>query len=356
MTDETEDLQVEDIDFKPLIALVASGQTLTERDAERAFDIIMTGNATPAQIGAFLMGLRVRGETVDEITAAARVLRSKAVSVQAPEDAIDVVGTGGDGVGTYNISTAASIVAAAAGARVAKHGNRAASSRSGSADVLGELGLNLDAPPEVFLRCMEETGIGFMFAQRYHGAMKHVGPMRYELGVRTIFNLLGPLANPVAATFELMGIYSEQWLEPIAETLGRLGLKRAWVVHGSDGLDEITTTGPTHVAEFHQGTVRRFQIVPEDAGLPRASLEDLKGDDAAFNARAIRDLFAGVRSPYRDVVLLNAAAAIVITGLEDTLRDGVGRAAAAIDSGRAGQVLDLLVRLSNEPPPAGEAP
>lgn len=338
-----------EIDLKPLIARVAAGQYLTEEDAIAAFNVIMTGHATPAQIGAFLMGLRVRGETVDEITAAARVMRSKGTPVSAPSNAIDVVGTGGDGVGTYNISTAAAIVAAACGVKVAKHGNRAASSKSGSADVLGELGVNLDAGPEIIARCMADIGIGFMFAQRFHGAMKHVGPMRTELGIRTIFNLLGPLANPVEARFELMGIFSEQWLEPLAQVLGRLGLERAWVVHGSDGLDEITTTGPTYVAEYHKGTVRRFIITPEEAGLPVASLDDLKGADPAHNASAIRDMLSGARSAYRDVVLLNAAAAIVITGGAISLADGVQMAAKAVDTGVARDVLARLVTVSNTP-------
>ncbi len=344
-------------DMKALIAMAATGRPLGEQDAARAFEAIMSGNATPAQMGAFLMALRVRGETVEEITGAARVMRAKATRIKAPDDAIDVVGTGGDAAGTYNISTGAAIVTAACGVTVAKHGNRAASSKSGSADVLGALGVNLDAPMAAIEKSIAEAGIGFMFAQRHHSAMKHVAPVRGELGTRTIFNLLGPLANPAGAKRELMGVYAAEWVEPLAEVLGRLGAERAWVVHGSDGLDEITTTGPTSVAEFRAGLVRTFTITPEDAGLSRATPADLKGGDPETNAAVIRAMLGGESGAYRDIVVLNAGAALVVAGKAETLAEGAAKAAAAIDDGKALKTLEHMVRITNEAVPgdAGEA-
>ncbi|CCG07169.1 anthranilate phosphoribosyltransferase [Pararhodospirillum photometricum] len=337
----------DDIDMKPLIAMVATGRPLSEADAARAFEAIMSGNATPAQMGAFLMALRVRGETVEEITAAARIMRAKATPITAPEGAIDLVGTGGDCAGTYNISTAAALVTAACGVPVAKHGNRAASSKSGSADVLAALGINLEAEPTRVEASLREVGIGFMFAQRHHSAMKHVAPVRGELGTRTLFNLLGPLANPAGARFELMGVFADTWVEPLAQVLGRLGAERAWVVHGSDGLDEVTTTGPTLVAEYRAGVVRRFTITPGDAGLPVAKPEDLKGGDPATNADAVRALLAGQPGPYRDIVVLNAAAALVVAGRASSLSEGAAQAQAAIDSGKALDVLTRMVAVTN---------
>ncbi|ABC22696.1 anthranilate phosphoribosyltransferase [Rhodospirillum rubrum] len=336
-------------DIKGLIAMVATGRPLSEADATRAFEAIMSGNATPAQIGGFLMALRVRGETVAEITAAARTMRDKAARIQAPAGAIDIVGTGGDCAGTYNISTAAALVTAACGVPVAKHGNRAASSKSGSADVLAALGVNLDADLALVERSIAEVGIGFMFAQRHHSAMKHVAPARSELGTRTIFNLLGPLANPAGARFELMGVFAQEWVEPLAEVLGRLGAERAWVVHGSDGLDEITTTGPTHVAEFRGGVVRSFDITPADAGLPLAKAEDLQGADPEANAQALRALLEGVKTPYRDIVVFNAAAALVVAGAAEDLATGAARAAQAIDSGAAKDTLARMIAIIGAP-------
>lgn len=344
--------------MKEVIATVATGATLSEADAERAFEVIMSGAATPSQIGGFLMALRVRGETVEEITGAARTMRAKAARIEAPEGAVDTCGTGGDASGTYNVSTCAAIVVAACGVPVAKHGNRAASSRSGSADVLAALGVNLDAPHEVVEQAIREAGIGFMMAPRHHSAMRHVMPTRTELGTRTLFNLLGPLSNPANARFQVLGVFAHAWIEPLAQTLARLGTERAWVVHGSDGLDEITVTGATYVAELKSGTVSTFEVTPEDAGLSRASMEDLRGGDAAHNAEAIRRVLSGEPSAYRDIVLMNAGAALLVAGRAESLRAGVETAAAAIDSGKATATLDHMVRITNgestpEPETAG---
>lgn len=333
--------------LKEFLPRLATGATLTETEAEAAFNVIMSGEATPAQIGAFLMALRVRGETVDEITAAAKIMRAKATRVQAPADAIDTCGTGGDASGTFNISTGAALVVAACGVPVAKHGNRAASSKSGSADVLQALGVNLDAETGRVEEAMRNINIGFLMAPRHHSAMRHVGPVRTELGTRTIFNLLGPLSNPAGARRQLMGVFSDQWLEPLATVLGRLGAIRAMVVHGADGLDEITTTGVTHVAEFKDGKVTRYDVTPEDADLSRAHPNDLKGGDAEENAGFIRDLLDGKAGPYRDIVCLNAGAALMVADKAATLKDGAAMAAAAIDSGKAKQTLADLVTISN---------
>jgi anthranilate phosphoribosyltransferase len=333
--------------LKPFIARVATGASLTEDEAAEAFDIIMSGEATASQIGGFLMALRVRGETVDEITGAARIMRAKALTLEAPEGAIDCCGTGGDGAGTYNISTAVSFVLAGAGVPVAKHGNRALSSRSGAADVLAALGVNIDADMELVKRALWEANLCFLMAPRHHGAMRHVGPTRVELGTRTIFNLLGPLSNPAGTRRQLVGVFSEQWLEPLAAVLGKLGAERAWVVHGSDGLDEVTTTGPTTIAEWHDGGVRVFQVHPEEVGLARALPDDLKGADAEANAAMLRALLSGTPGAYRDVVLLNAAAALIVAGRAETLQDGAALAAEIIDSGRARLALDRLVAITN---------
>jgi len=335
-------------DLKPFLAKVADGGALTESEAEAAFDVIMTGGATPAQMGAFVMALRVRGETVEELTGAARILRAKVLKVEAPEGAIDTCGTGGDGAGTYNISTAVALVVAACGVAVAKHGNRAVSSKSGTADVLAELGVNLDASPDVVAKALREANIGFLFAQKHHTAMKHVAPVRAELAQRTIFNLIGPLSNPAHATRQLMGVYARKWVEPLAQTLGRLGSQRAWVVHGSDGLDEITTTGVTYIAELKDGSVTTFELTPEDAGVKRASPDELKGGDVAHNAAALRTLLFGRGGAYRDIVTLNAGAALLIAGKVTDLKDGVAMALDGIMSGRAKKALDTLVAISNE--------
>jgi anthranilate phosphoribosyltransferase len=333
--------------FKPLIAKVAAGATLTRAEAAGAFDAILSGEVTPSQMGGFLMALRVRGETVDEITGAVSAMRSKMVTVKAPPEAIDIVGTGGDNSGSYNISTLASIITAGCGAPVAKHGNRAASSRSGTADTLGVLGVKLGLPPEGVERCIREAGIGFMMAPTHHAAMRHVGPTRVELGTRTIFNLLGPLANPAGAKRQVIGVFSAAWLEPMAEVLRNLGSERVWITCGSDGLDEITTTGPTKITELKDGAIRSFEVTPEEAGLSRVEPAALKGGDPVHNAEALRKALAGHPGPYRDVALLNAAAALLVAGRAATLADGVAQGAKAIDSGAARETLDRLIAVSN---------
>jgi anthranilate phosphoribosyltransferase len=334
-------------DLRPLIARVAAGERLSEADAEAAFEIIMSGDATPSQMGGLLMGMRVRGESVDEITGAARIMRSKAVTIDAPPGTIDTVGTGGDASGTFNISTATGLVVAGAGVPVAKHGNRAFSSKSGAADVLTALGVNIECEMAIVRQCLWEIGICFLMAPRHHGAMRHVGPTRVELATRTIFNLLGPLSNPAGAKRLLVGVFAPQWVVPMAEVLGRLGAEHAWVVHGS-GLDEITTAGVTSVAEFKDGGVRSFEVTPEDAGLPRATLDDLKGGEPAHNAALMRDVLGGEKGRLRDIVLLNAAAALIIAGRAADLRDGAAIAVDSIDSGKAAGVLDRLIAETNK--------
>lgn len=333
--------------FRPFIARVSTGEPLTREEATEAFDIIMSGEATPAQIGAFLMALRVRGETVDEIAGAVSVMRAKMIPVDAPADAIDVVGTGGDGAGSYNISTCASFIVAGAGVPVAKHGNRALSSKSGSADVLKALGINLDLTPERISACIRDAGIGFMFAPNHHSAMKHVGPVRVELGIRTIFNILGPLSNPAGVKRMMVGVFAPAWVEPIAHALAALGTEHAWVVHGSDGLDEITGTGKTFAAEVKNGAVRVFDIHPEDLGLICCTAQDLKGGDSTFNAAALRNVLDGAHNAYRDVSVLNAAAGLVVAGKADTLADAVVLAGQSIDSGAAKARLERLIKVSN---------
>jgi len=334
-------------DLKPLIGKIADQHHLSQEEAASAFDTIMSGGATPSQIGAFLMGLRVKGETVDEIAGAVSVMRGKMVPVSAPEHAIDIVGTGGDAKGTYNISTCSALVAAGAGAVVAKHGNRALSSKSGAADVLKALGVNIELGPDDIARCIEKAGIGFMFAPMHHPAMKNVGPTRVEMGTRTIFNLLGPLSNPAGVQSYLMGVFSPQWLEPLAHVLHALGAKSAYVVHG-EGMDEMTTTGETQIAKLENGTVTVETVTPEDFGLTRVELAALVGGEAEENAAAIRKTLAGEKGPLRDIVLLNAGTALVVAGLADTISDGIAKAADAIDSGKATGVLDALVQASNE--------
>ena len=333
--------------LKPLLAVIAGGGMLSRAEAEAAFDHLLSGDASQAQMGAFLMGLRVRGETIEEITGAVAAMRARMLRVSAPANAIDVVGTGGDGHGTYNVSTLAAMIVAACGVPVAKHGNRAASSRSGSSDVLTSLGVAIGLGRAEVERCIAEVGLGFMAAPTHHAAMRHIGAVRSELGTRTIFNLLGPLSNPAGVTRLLVGVYSDAWLEPLAEVLGALGAERAWMVHGSDGLDEITTTGPTHVVAW-EGSIRRFTIDPESLGITRVTLADLKGGDAAHNATALRAVLAGETGPYRDIACLNAAAALVVAGTAPALAEGLMQARAALDTGRAREVLDKLVRVSQE--------
>ncbi|HCS68414.1 MAG TPA: anthranilate phosphoribosyltransferase [Rhodospirillaceae bacterium] len=333
--------------LKPFLAKVADGTALTAQEAEDAFAVIMSGEATSAQIAGLLMALRVRGETVDEITGAVRAMRAKMLPVTAPAGAIDVVGTGGDGSGTFNISTGAALVVAGCGVPVAKHGNRALSSKSGAADVLTSLGVNLDAELPLVERAIAEAGIGFLMAPRHHAAMKHVMPARVEMGVRTIFNILGPLSNPAGVTRQFTGVFARQWVEPLAQVLKNLGSEACWVVHGEDGLDELTTTGPSFVAQLKDGAITTFAVTPADAGLPTARPEDLKGGSPEVNAQAIRDLVAGKKGPYRDIVLLNAAASLVVAGKVDDLTSGVAKAAQAIDGGAAAQALDRLVAITN---------
>src|SRR5215468_2590392 len=334
-------------DFKALIAKVATGATLSREEAAGAFDRMMSGEATPSQMGGLLMALRVRGETVEEITGAVTTMRAKMLGVKAPPDAVDVVGTGGDASGSLNISTCAAFIVAGAGVPVAKHGNRALSSQSGSADVLTALGVKIDIPPETITACIKTAGIGFMFAPAHHPAMKHVGPTRVELGTRTIFNLLGPLSNPAGVKRQMVGVFSRQWVEPLAHVLKNLGSERAYVVHGSDGLDEITTSGPTAVAALENGTVRTFEIVPENVGIARVKPEALRGGDADANAAALRAVLEGRKSPYRDVAAINAAAALVVAAKAKTLADGMKLAQHAIDSGEAEGRLGRLIAVSN---------
>jgi anthranilate phosphoribosyltransferase len=334
-------------DFKSLLAVVAQGKSLSQEQAEQAFNAMMTGEVTPSQIGAFLMALRVRGETVEEITAAVKVMREKMTRIEAPAGAIDVCGTGGDHAGTYNVSTPVAIVCAACGVAVAKHGNRAASSKSGAADVLAVLGVNIEDDMAVVQRALHEVGTCFMWAPKHHSAMKHVGPTRVELGTRTVFNLMGPMSNPAGVKRQLLGVFSPDWQEPMANVLRNLGTEHAWLVHGSDGLDEITTTGPTRIVELRHGAIRTFTMAPEDYGIARSDPTMLKGDDAQANAAAIRQLFAGAPSPYRDIVLMNAAAALVIAERVPDMPAGLRMAAEAIDGGRANQVLAALVRVTN---------
>ena len=333
--------------LKRLMQKVATGASLTEDEIKDAFELMMSGVATPAQMAAFLMGLRVRGETLAEITGACRLMREKMLPIEAPPDAVDIVGTGGDGHNTYNVSTCAAIVAAGAGVPVAKHGNRAVSSLSGASDVLTALGVKIDVPPLVISRAIAEAGVGFMWAPLHHPAMKSWAPARAELGVRTLLNLLGPLANPAGVKRQVVGVYAPAWTVPIAEALKSLGSEHAWVVHGSDGLDEITTTGPTRVAELKDGKVSSFEVRPEDAGLPRATLADLKGGDATANAAAIRVVLAGEPGAFRDIVLLNAGAALIVGGKAATLREAAERAARSLDTGAAARALDKLVAVTN---------
>jgi anthranilate phosphoribosyltransferase len=333
-------------DFKALIAKVAAGASLTRDEAAAAFDRMMSGEATPSQMGGLLMALRVRGETVDEITGAVTTMRGKMLGVKAPADAVDVVGTGGDASGSYNISTCAAFIVAGAGVPVAKHGNRALSSKSGAADVLGALGVTIDQTPEQVSRCITDAGIGFMFAPAHHPAMKNVGPTRVELGTRTIFNLLGPLSNPASVKRQMIGTFSKHWIEPMAQVLNNLGSECVWVVHGSDGLDEITTAGPTSVAELKNGKVRTFEIMPEDAGLARVKPDALKGGDATENAKALLDVLKGKKNAFREVAVLNAAAALIVAGKAENLKEGATLAAKSIDSGEAEGRLDRLIAVS----------
>ncbi|MET0219297.1 MAG: anthranilate phosphoribosyltransferase [Tardiphaga sp.] len=333
--------------LRAIIARVATGATLSREEAASAFDSMMSGEATPSLRGGLLMALRVRGETVDEITGAVEAMRAKMLRVKAPAGAVDVVGTGGDGSGSVNVSTCASFIVAGCGVPVAKHGNRALSSKSGAADVLAALGVKIDLTPAEVTRCLSETGIGFMFAPAHHPAMKNVGPTRVELATRTIFNLLGPLSNPADVKHQMVGVFSRQWVLPLAQVLKNLGSEAAWVVHGSDGLDEITLTGPTFVAALEHGNIRSFEITPEDAGLPRAGADALKGGDAQANAIALQSVLDGMPSAFRDVALFNAAAALLVAGKVKDLKEGVALGRTSLDSGAALKKLQQLAAVSN---------
>jgi anthranilate phosphoribosyltransferase len=334
-------------DLKATIARVAAGERLSRTEAEAAFDIIMSGAATPVQLGAFLTGLRLRGETVDEIAGAVATMRAKMTPVEAPADAIDVVGTGGDASGSYNISTASAFVVAGTGVPVAKHGNRALSSKSGAADTLSALGVRIDLAPAEISTCIREAGIGFMFAPAHHSAMRHVGPARTELGFRTIFNLVGPLSNPASVKRYLLGVFAPDWVEPLADVLLNLGAESAWVVHGAGGLDEMSPAGETKVARLKDGKVTTYSVTPADAGLRTWPFEAIKGGDAVHNAEALRAVLGGQPGAYRDTVLLNAGAALVVAGRADDLKQGAAMAAESIDRGNASDRLARLIAVSN---------
>ena len=336
--------------MKAVLARLAAGERLAESEAEAAFGMIMAGEATPAQIAGLLMAMRVRGETVAEMTGAVRAMRARMLAVEAPPGAIDIVGTGGDMAGTLNISTAAALVVAGAGVKVAKHGNRALSSRSGAADAMSALGIPvMETPIEALPHILAEAGMCFLMAPRHHSALRHAAGPRMELGTRTIFNLLGPLANPARVKRQMTGAFSAEWLRPMAETLARLGTERAWLVHGM-GLDELTLAGPSHVVELKDGSLREFQVTPEEAGLSRAPPEALRGGEPAENAAALLGLLEGAQGPYRDCVLLNAAAALIVAGRATTLREGADMAARSLDAGAALDVLRKL-RAAAAPPP-----
>jgi anthranilate phosphoribosyltransferase len=333
--------------FKALLAKVATGAALTVDESAQAFDRMMSGEATPSQMGALLMALRLRGETVEEITGAVRTMRAKMLAVAAPPEAVDIVGTGGDASGSYNISTCAAFIVAGVGVPIAKHGNRALSSRCGAADVLGALGVRIDLTPDAITGCIREAGIGFMFAPNHHPAMKHVGPTRVEIGTRTIFNLLGPLSNPAGVKRQMVGVFSRQWVEPIAHVLQHLGCERAIVVHGSDGLDEITTAGPTYVASLENATVRTFELTPEAVGLQPVEALALRGGSAQENADALHSVLKGTRCPFRDVAVFNAAAALLVADRAKTFQEGIALAQRSIDSGEAEGRLQRLIAVSN---------
>lgn len=345
--------------IKEAIAKAIRREDLTQGEMEQAMEEIMTGQATPAQIGAFLTALRMKGETVDEIAGAARVMRAKATRIDVSnhllnidrdeinvedETVLDTCGTGGDGTNTFNISTATALVAAGAGVRVAKHGNRAVSSVCGSADVLECLGVRLDIPPDAVASCIRDLGIGFLYAPLFHGAMKHAAAPRRELGIRTIFNLLGPLTNPAGATVQILGVYDQALTDKMARVLGKLGSREAFVVCGEGTFDEISICGPTRVSHLKDGVVKSFEVVPEDFGFTRSPAEAIRGGDARENARIIRQLLDGERGPRRDIVLMNAAAAFMVAGLDGNLKAGIERAAGSIDAGHAREKLNALIQ------------
>lgn len=335
-------------DFPVLLGRLAAGQPLDAAEADMAFATIMGGDVPPAIIGAFLMGLKMHGEGADDLAAAARALRARAVPVSAPDTAVDTCGTGGDGLSTLNVSTAVAIVVAACGVPVAKHGNRSATSKSSSAGVLEALGLKVDAAVPVVQRCLDTLGITFMLANAHHPAMRAVADVRRQLGIPTIFNLVGPLSNPASIRRQVVGVFGEQWLDRMAEALAQLGTRHAWVVYGAGGMDELSLAGPSHVAELRDGAVRRFTLMPADAGLAEAPVDAIRGGDVDHNAAALRRLLAGEPGAYRDTVLYNAAAALIVGGRATTLTDGVAQAARVLDNGAAGTLLDRWVALTQE--------
>lgn len=330
------------------IQAIARGLPLEESVLEGAFDTLLSGEAAPEEVGAFLTGLTVRGETANELIAGARIMRRHGRRVAVDGPLLDTCGTGGLPWKSLNTSTASAIVIAASGGRVAKHGNRSVPPKTGSADVLESLGLQLELSDTAFRACLDTAGVGFLFARNYHSAMRHVAPIRHKLGIRTIFNLLGPLSNPAGAEYSVLGVYDKHWVTPMAEALKALGTRRAWVVHGLAGIDEISISGPTEVCEVTPESIRHFQIDPSDAGLPSHPLSTLEGGAPEENTAAIRDLLDGREGPFRDIVLINAAAGLHVSGLAADLRSGVERAAAAIDSGAARETLNRLVRTSQE--------
>jgi anthranilate phosphoribosyltransferase len=334
-------------DLKSILSKAAEAKPLSRDEARQAFNILMSGEATPTQIGGFLMALRVRGETVDEITGAVEVMREKMIRVAAPADAIDIVGTGGDGSGSFNISTCAAFIAAGAGLHVAKHGNRALSSKSGAADVLMALGVKVDASPETISACIAEAGLGFMFAPAHHNSMKHVGPSRVELGTRTIFNLLGPLSNPAGAKRQVTGVFSRAWVEPLAQVLKNLGSEACWICHGEGGMDEIAPYGTTWVTALKHGKLTSFEITPEQCGIKRSSRTDLTGGDANHNAKALRDVLVGKPSAYADAAMMTAAAALIVADRSADLVQAIAKSREAIKSGAAADRLEKLIKVSN---------
>ncbi|MCV6600555.1 MAG: anthranilate phosphoribosyltransferase [Cohaesibacter sp.] len=335
-------------EMKPFLAKIADGASLSQSEAAKAFDIIMSGKATPSQIGAFLMALRLRGETVEEITGAVSQMRAKMSTVEAPANAVDIVGTGGTGTKTYNISTCAAMVMAGAGIPVAKHGNKALSSLSGSGDVLTSLGVDLAQNSDGVARCIRDANIGFMFAPNHHAAMRFVGPSRVEMGIRTIFNLLGPLSNPAGVKRQLIGVFDPHWLMPFAQTLQNLKSDMAWIVHGASGLDEISITGESQIIQLKDGEITQFTLSPKDVDLPEATLDDIRGGTGDENALALRAVLSGEAGPYRNIVVMNAAAGLLIGDKVDTYRDGIAMAQETIDSGAAQKALENLVQVSNQ--------
>lgn len=334
-------------DFHPYLKRAVSGTPLSSTAMEEAMALMLKGIPKETEIAGFLVALRTRGETVEEIGAAAKAMRQMSIRVEAPEDVVDTAGTGGDGAGTYNISTASALIAAGAGVQIAKHGNRAATSKSGSSDVLAELGINLNAKPATISKCILEANIGFMFAAYHHQAVAHVASVRKSLGVRTIFNVLGPLTNPAGAKRQVIGVFDRKLCKPMAQTLHALGSKHVWIVHGEDGLDELTTTSKSYVCALQNGEISEFEICPEDVGLPRASISSLEGGTPQQNADALRRLLDSEKSPYRDISILNASAALIVADKVNSISDGIAMAQTSIDSGKASEALNKLVTISN---------